>query len=48
MGCFLSQGFAFSLEEGRQSRDSTGFPGAGLVGIDVVLGSDLSEGSSLP
>ena len=47
-GCLLDLGFAFPLEEGGQSCKSGGFPGADLVRMDVVLGSDLSEGSSLP
>jgi hypothetical protein len=43
VGCLLRLGFAFPLEEGGQSCDSSGFPGADLVGMDVVLGSDLSD-----
>ena len=44
VGCLLRMGFAFHFEESGQPCNSRGFPGADLVGMDVVLGSDLSNG----
>jgi hypothetical protein len=44
VGCFLHLGFAFPLDEGRKSRNRGGSPGADLVGMDVVLRSDLGDG----
>ena len=42
--CFVCLGFAFLFEEGGQSGNSGGFPGADLVGMEVVVSSNLREG----
>src|ERR1051325_8964882 len=44
MSRLVDSGFAFSLKESGQPAKSGGFPGADLVGMNVVLRSDLGEG----
>ena len=40
---FVGQGSVLPLEEGGESFDGTGFPGAEHIGMDFQVGSDLVE-----
>ena len=44
VGCLIVFDFVVSLKERGQPVESGGFPGADLVGMEIVFGSDLGEG----
>jgi hypothetical protein len=43
MGHLVGSSFAFSLKPSGQPVQCGGFPGADLVGMEIVLGSDLRK-----